>query len=132
MEELSSGFLYRSVLNREIAGVDALRAKQSRKLPVVLSAEETGKLLGVLTGEEAVVCKLLYGCGLRLMEGVRLRAGEEGHRAHAAAFLRDASAAAVRGSAQRPGTPRPRGHPDDENLRAPGPRDARGDRQSAG
>ena len=61
------------MLKREIEGVDALRAKQSRKLPVVLSAEETKKLLGVLTGEEAVVCKLLYGCGLRLMEGLRLR-----------------------------------------------------------
>ncbi len=32
-----------------------MRAKESKKLPVVLSVEETGKLLHVMPGEEAVM-----------------------------------------------------------------------------
>ena len=66
-------FLFREVLKREFEGVDAMRAKQSRRLPVVLCVEETRKLLMVMTGEEAVMAKLLYGCGLRVMECLRLR-----------------------------------------------------------
>jgi site-specific recombinase XerD len=40
---------------------------------VVLSVEEMRKMLMVMTGEEAVMAKLLYGCGLRVMECLRLR-----------------------------------------------------------
>ena len=50
-----------------------MRAKESKRLPVVLSVEETGKLLQVMTGEESVSAKLLYGCGLRVLECMRLR-----------------------------------------------------------
>jgi len=66
-------FLFKEVLKKEIEGVDAMRAKQSKRLPVVLSVDETRKLLMVMTGEEAVMAKLLYGCGLRVMECMRLR-----------------------------------------------------------
>jgi site-specific recombinase XerD len=66
-------FLFREVLKKEFEGVDAMRAKQSRRLPVVLSVEETRKLLMVMTGEEAVMAKMLYGCGLRVLECLRLR-----------------------------------------------------------
>jgi site-specific recombinase XerD len=38
-------FLFKEVLEKEFAGVDALRAKQAKRLPVVLSVEETRKLL---------------------------------------------------------------------------------------
>lgn len=34
-------FLFKEVLKKEFEGVDALRAKQSKRLPVVLSVEET-------------------------------------------------------------------------------------------
>jgi hypothetical protein len=50
-------FLFREVLKKEFEGVDAMRAKQSRRLPVVLSVEEMRKLLVVMTGEEAVMAK---------------------------------------------------------------------------
>jgi integron integrase len=66
-------FLFKDVLGKPFEGVDAMRAQQSRRLPVVLSVEETRKLLMVMTGEEAVMAKLLYGCGLRVMECLRLR-----------------------------------------------------------
>lgn len=66
-------FLFKNVLEKPFDGVDAMRAKQSRRLPVVLSVDETRKLLMVMTGEEAVMGKLLYGCGLRVLECLRLR-----------------------------------------------------------
>ena len=66
-------FLFREVLEKPFEGVDAMRAQQSKRLPVVLSVEEMRKVLMVMTGEEAVMGKLLYGCGLRVMECLRLR-----------------------------------------------------------
>lgn len=67
-------FLYRRVLGIEITGIDAQRAKFRKKLPVVLSVEETRELLRG-TGPDAVgmVVRLLYGCGLRVSEALRLR-----------------------------------------------------------
>ncbi len=67
-------FLYRTVLKMPLEGVDAVRAKQPRRLPVVLSREETAKLLGeVPGGTPRCLVGLLYGCGLRVSEGLRLR-----------------------------------------------------------
>ena len=66
-------FLFKDVLEKPFEGVDAMRAQVSRRLPVVLSVEEMQKLLMVMTGEEAVMAKLLYGCGLRVLECLRLR-----------------------------------------------------------
>jgi integron integrase len=66
-------FLYREVLKKPFEDVDALRAQESKRLPVVLSVDEMRKMLMVMTGEEAVMAKLLYGCGLRVMECLRLR-----------------------------------------------------------
>ena len=45
-------------------------------VPVVMSAEEVGRVLHRVTGAEgafALMARLLYGCGLRLMECCRLR-----------------------------------------------------------
>jgi integron integrase len=69
-------FLFREVLGKGFEGVDAMRAKVSKKLPVVLSQDETRMVLHVMTGEEALMAKLLYGCGLRVMECMRLRVKE--------------------------------------------------------
>ena len=67
-------FLYRDVLALELAGIeDVVRAKRRRRLPVVLTREETAGLLACLDGVERRVALLLYGCGLRLLEGLRLR-----------------------------------------------------------
>jgi integron integrase len=67
-------FLYREVLRKEIGYVDGvIRAKKSRRLPVVLTKEEVKRVLGRLSGAPWLMAMLLYGAGLRLMECCRLR-----------------------------------------------------------
>lgn len=67
-------FLYRDVLGVRLPWMEnVVRAKRSRRLPVVLSKGETAALLRHLSGREALMAGLLYGSGLRLMECVRLR-----------------------------------------------------------
>jgi len=67
-------FLYRSVLGRELEGLDtAVRARAPRRLPVVMTREEVRTVLSHLSGEHALIAGLLYGSGLRLLECLRLR-----------------------------------------------------------
>jgi len=67
-------FLYRSVLGRELEGLDnAVRARAPRRLPVVMTREEVRAVLAELSGEYALIGGLLYGSGLRLLECLRLR-----------------------------------------------------------
>jgi len=67
-------FLYKEVLQIELDGnIQASRAKAPQHLPVVLSKEETRRLLAEMNGMHLLMAKILYGCGLRLMECVRLR-----------------------------------------------------------
>jgi integron integrase len=67
-------FLYRDVLEQELPWIDDIeRAKRPPKLPVVLTPEETRSLLGKLRGSARLMGQLLYGCGLRLSECIRLR-----------------------------------------------------------
>lgn len=71
-------FLYRDVLRLQLAGLDAVRARRTRRLPVVLSREEAARVLDAidrLPTEEpyGLMARLMYGTGLRLMECCRLR-----------------------------------------------------------
>ena len=68
-------FLYKEVLRVELPWLDGVtQAKTSRRLPVVLTRAETASpLAGLAPGVQALVCGLLYGAGLRLMEALRLR-----------------------------------------------------------
>ena len=66
-------FLYRTVLDLPVEGIDAMRAKRSQHLPVVLTQEEVGTLLGAVKGDAGLAIKILYGCGLRVAEVLRLR-----------------------------------------------------------
>jgi integron integrase len=69
-------FLYRDVLGIELGAFDAVRARRPKRLPVVLAPEEVAKVLGLVEGADgvfALMARLLYGCGLRLMECCRLR-----------------------------------------------------------
>ena len=67
-------FLYRNVLQMDIAiPIHALRAKPCEYLPTVLSKDETIRVLSGMQGVHQLMAKLLYGCGLRLMECMRLR-----------------------------------------------------------
>lgn len=67
-------FLYQHVLGRELEWVgDVVRAKSPRTVPVVLTRREVNDLLGQINGPCGLVCALLYGGGLRLLEGLQLR-----------------------------------------------------------
>ena len=66
-------FLYRHVLEMDLGAIDALRAKEHERLPVVLTKEEVKRMLDVVSGEYGVMCKLLYGSGLRVAEVLSLR-----------------------------------------------------------
>jgi integron integrase len=68
-------FLYRSVLGMDLPWLDNItRAKQSHHLPCVLTKPEVQRLLAALPASTAgLILQLLYGGGLRLSEGLRLR-----------------------------------------------------------
>lgn len=67
-------FLYRDVLGRELAGLeDTPRAKPPTRLPLVLAREEVQQVLRRLRGTPGLMCSLMYGSGLRLLECCRLR-----------------------------------------------------------
>lgn len=68
-------FLYRHVLEQPLPDdLDGIaRAKKPARLPVVLTRDEVQRVLTHLEGVYALVGGLLYGSGLRLLEGLRLR-----------------------------------------------------------
>jgi integron integrase len=67
-------FLYRHVLGIDLPWLDNVtRASRPQRLPVVLTRPEVQSLLAELHGTAWLVGNLLYGSGLRLMEGLRLR-----------------------------------------------------------
>ncbi|HXV65119.1 MAG TPA: integron integrase [Vicinamibacteria bacterium] len=68
-------FLYKGVLEVDLPWVDSIeRAKGAIRLPVVLDSHEVRALLHRMSGTPRLVAALLYGSGLRLLEGLRLRA----------------------------------------------------------
>ncbi len=67
-------FLYREVLHQPFDALGPVaRPTRRPKVPVVLSREEARRLLAVPEGTMGLITRLLYGTGLRLMEGLRLR-----------------------------------------------------------
>jgi len=67
-------FLYKEVLDIPLDDkIQPIRSKRKVKLPTVLGKDEIKKLFTHLDGTHALMAKLLYGSGLRLMECIRLR-----------------------------------------------------------
>ena len=68
-------FLYRHVLEIELGDIGKFtHSKKPRRLPVVLSRDEMSRLFTAIESKKhRLMANLLYGCGLRLMECVRLR-----------------------------------------------------------
>jgi integron integrase len=66
-------YLYRKFLQRELEPLDFARARQKRRLPVVLSHNEVSHLLEQMQGPPRLMVELLYGSGLRLNELLSLR-----------------------------------------------------------
>jgi integron integrase len=71
-------FLFEKVAERKLEFVDAVRAKQPERVPVILSRPEMTRLLGELGGRNLLIGQLLYGAGLRKMECLRLRVKDIG------------------------------------------------------
>ena len=67
-------FLYREVLGMKLPWLDDVqRPTRIRRIPSVVTVAEVTALLGAMTGVELLLAKLLYGTGMRLSEGLRLR-----------------------------------------------------------
>lgn len=68
-------FLYREVLGIEMDtwNIQALRAKERKHIPVVLTKEEVRLILDNLYGTYKLITSLMYGCGLRMSEVLNLR-----------------------------------------------------------
>jgi integron integrase len=67
-------FFHRHILNKEFGKVEGVvRAKRRPYIPVVLARAEIDAILSHLEAPFGLVVKLLYGCGLRLFEGLQLR-----------------------------------------------------------
>jgi integrase len=67
-------FLYAQVLHRPLGTLTACeRPTRPPRLPVVLTKAEAQRLLAAMPEKQALLARLLYGTGLRVMEGVRLR-----------------------------------------------------------
>jgi integrase len=67
-------FLYKHVLKQKLdKEINAIRAPRKVTVPVVMTKEEVAKIISLMQGTQQLVVKILYGCGLRISETVRLR-----------------------------------------------------------
>lgn len=68
-------FYYKNILNKSFDDIGAFTlSKKPKRLPVVLSGMEIERMLnGISDPVYCMMASLLYGCGMRLMECVRLR-----------------------------------------------------------
>ena len=68
-------FFYKTVLKKELSNdIQFARSKKPKRLPVVLSKKEIISLFSHINHPtQQLMVNLLYGCGMRLMECVRLR-----------------------------------------------------------
>lgn len=97
-------FLYSKVLGMQLPWMTEIgRPRVRRRLPVILSQSELTAIFRCTRGEHRLVAQLLYGTGMRLMEGLSLRVkdldfahlavivrrgkGRQGQGAHAAPEL---------------------------------------------
>jgi len=67
-------FLYREVLGIDLPWLNNIgRPQQTKRIPAVLTKDEVAGLLAHMEGVTALLARLLYGTGMRLMEGMRSR-----------------------------------------------------------
>jgi site-specific recombinase XerD len=98
-------FLYREVLHQDLGPVDALRAKRPKRLPTVLTKEETLHLIGCLSSTHQLVAELIYGSGVRLMESLDPRSSvTRRHHLHESSLQK-----AIKGAARLAGIIKPVG-----------------------
>jgi integrase len=61
-------FLYREVLGIDLPWLNNIgRPQQTKRIPAVLTKDEVAGLLAQMDGVTALLARLLYGTGMRLM-----------------------------------------------------------------
>ncbi len=68
-------FLYEQILNISLKdeNIQALRAKERKHIPVVLTIDEVKSIILNMSGIYQLIVKLMYGCGLRMKEAQNIR-----------------------------------------------------------
>ncbi|MCM2375101.1 phage integrase N-terminal SAM-like domain-containing protein [Aporhodopirellula aestuarii] len=65
-------YLFQHVLKREMGEVNAIRSNKGKQIPTVLSVAEIEQIYAHLRGVHLLIAKLLYGCGMRISEVMRV------------------------------------------------------------
>jgi site-specific recombinase XerD len=111
-------FMYREVLGAELPWLSGVTlAKAPRRLPVVLTRAEVARVLRCLHGTHRLIGCLLYGAGMRIMEGVRLRI-KDVEFARRQIIVRDSPARCRLRHPHGVGTARTLGRRNDDDLHA--------------
>src|SRR5690606_471614 len=66
-------FLFEHVLKRDLGTINAIRSSKAKRIPTVMSQAEVSRVLDQLSGIYLLIAQLLYGCGMRISECLRLR-----------------------------------------------------------
>ena len=66
-------FMYRYVLKIDISGIKGKRDRRNKYIPAVLTRDEVSLIMEKMQGTNKLIASLMYGCGLRVMEALRLR-----------------------------------------------------------
>ncbi len=66
-------YLFEQVFKRDLGEMIAARSTKEARLPSVLSKPEVCSVLAELAGSYQLIAELLYGCGMRISECLRLR-----------------------------------------------------------
>ncbi|WP_111980041.1 integron integrase [Algibacillus agarilyticus] len=66
-------FLYRYIVKRDIKNLSFSFTKREKALPTVLTHQEAMEIIALMDGKYKLIALLLYGCGLRINEALKLR-----------------------------------------------------------
>jgi integron integrase len=61
------------VLKRDFGSINAIRSSKAARIPTVMSKPEVIRVMSGLSGVYLLIAQLLYGCGMRISECLRLR-----------------------------------------------------------
>lgn len=65
--------LFELVLDRDFGKIDAIRSTKAVHIPSVMSRNEVAQVISQIRPPYQLIAKLLYGCGMRISECLRLR-----------------------------------------------------------
>ncbi len=66
-------FLYKQFFKRDALVLDYHYTKKQQRVPVTFNADEAQRVIAAMRGDRRLMAQLMYGCGLRVSECLRLR-----------------------------------------------------------